>query len=264
MENLEGQVALSATGLRANSFNVDSATVDGELKAGLASLRKVEISRGESRIALEGTYRIPRDGGDFLHTPIDGKFTISAPKLETFGLGMKGAVVTGHLDGSGSIRTVNNVPAGTLELKGGDFTFGKFKAQRLAAKIDVANNQASIGQFEFQIDGNNQISLAGKAGLEKPMKYEGAGLVLLKNLGVLNPLLETFGIHDDVAGSVDFTVDGHGNLQPQEHNGQAQLLDQAGALRQDRSVREVKTRRGVRAQLCRKFPAPRGERRNEF
>ena len=108
-------------------------------------------------------------------------------------------------------------------MKGGDFTFGKFKAQRLAAKIDVANNEASIGQFELQIDGNNQISLAGKAGLEKPMKYEGAGLVLLKNLGVLNPLLETFGIHDDIAGSVDFTVDGHGNLQPQEHNGQAQL-----------------------------------------
>ena len=100
LENLEGQVALSASGLRADTFNVDAATVDGEFKAGLVSLRKVEISRGESRVALEGTYRIPRDGGDFLHSPIDGQFTINAPRLETFGLGMKGAVVSGHLDGS--------------------------------------------------------------------------------------------------------------------------------------------------------------------
>ena len=223
LENLEGQVAFSASGLRADTVNFDSAAVDGELKNGLVSLRKVEFSRGESSVALEGTYRLPSDGGDYLHTPIDGHFTISAPKLETFGLGVKGTVLTGHLDGSGSIRTVNNIPEGTLELKGGDFTFGKFKAQRLAAKIDVANNEASISQFELQVDGNNQFSLAGKAGLEKPMKYEGAGLVLFKNLGVLNPLLETFGIHDDLAGSVDFTLDGQGNLQPQAHSGKAQL-----------------------------------------
>ncbi len=220
---IDSQLSGNVFGLRFNTFTVDSVALDAETKGDLVTLRKADVNRAESNVSVHGTYRIPQSGGDPLKTPMDVQFAISAPKLESFGISVKDTVFGGHVEGAGNLQSGKEGLGGNIKIEGGDFTLGDFKAQRFGAKINVANNEASIEQFEFQVDGANQVSVAGKAGLQAPNAYEGAVFVLFKNLAVLHPLLEALGIHEEIAGAVDCMVEGHGNLQPQEHNGQVKL-----------------------------------------
>jgi hypothetical protein len=132
-------------------------------------------------------------------------------------------VLGGHLGGEGKIKLVNDVYTGSVKLDGGDFTYGDFRARKLTASVDVANNEANVDQVTLEIDESSKIAVTGKAGLNAPHAFEGAALVVIPKLSVLQPLLATFGVKDPLEGAIDFSAEGKGSADKQDYTGQLKL-----------------------------------------
>ncbi|HEV7401878.1 MAG TPA: translocation/assembly module TamB domain-containing protein [Chthoniobacteraceae bacterium] len=229
-DGLNAHVSLNAGTLRFGEIEVDNVAVDALMRDDLLTLTSASVTRDQNSVTAKGTYRLPRAKG--APAPLDTEFAIKAPQLESFHLGKKSdpsnpdlqqVILTGHLDAAGKITSVDDVLNGSVQIDGGDFRFGDFKAARLAGEVKVVNNEAQVERIGLQINQTDQLAVSGKVGLKEPMSYEAAVLVLFKDLAVLQPLLATFGVKESLGGALDFSVESQGKLQPQEHLGKLEL-----------------------------------------
>lgn len=218
---LETDLSANLADLRYQTFTADSATIDGSIRNELVTVRTGEVVRGDNRVDVHGTYRFPSKTNE--SAPIDANFSIKVPDLAAFGIRVKDAALGGSLTGEGSLKSVNDTIGGNIVIRGNDISLGDFTVKYLASKIDVANDEASIEELRLQLANKDQIAATGKVGLKKPLPYEGALLVLIKDLKVLQPLLATFDVQEPITGSVDMSIEGSGQIQPQKHEGQLKL-----------------------------------------
>ncbi len=226
IKNFKSDVSASGTDLQFGTVKADSATVEGEVRDGGVRVKSGELIRGQNRMKLKGTYNIPQALLNLPRTlpPIDTELDFNIPDLASLGIQVKGETLAGSLTAQGSLRTVNKELQGEIDIKGSALSLGDFVAERLAGKITIANDVATIEELRLQIKGAaNQVALTGKIGLNKPLPYEGAVLFLLKDMSVLQPLLAIFGVEEPVSGSLDLSIEGNGQLDPQMHEGEFRL-----------------------------------------
>ncbi|HEY2342441.1 MAG TPA: hypothetical protein VGH90_05390, partial [Chthoniobacteraceae bacterium] len=76
LTGLTSHITAELAGLRANTVSVDSAAADVETNGDRITLHKLSVTRGESHVDLQATYRLPPSGKDFLHTAIDAQFSV--------------------------------------------------------------------------------------------------------------------------------------------------------------------------------------------
>jgi hypothetical protein len=207
---LDGKITAELAALRVGTFAIDAVSLDAEAREQLVTVHRLEVRRGDNAISAQGTYRIPDDLREAARTPTDVQFTIAVPKLQDFGIGAKDTLLAGRIDGQGAVKLVNGALTGGLQLDGGAFAFGEFKAEKLAAKIQLADNQASIEQLALQFNATDQLAIVGKAGIQAPFPYEGSLLVAIKNLAMLQPLLAIFSVKEELAGGLDIEWAGSG------------------------------------------------------
>jgi autotransporter translocation and assembly factor TamB len=207
LHGLAGDLKGELTNLRYATFQADVARIDLTVMDEVLTARAIELQRGENRIRTNGTVRLlgrPRQ--------IAVDFKIEAPALEAFGIAFKDEVLHGRLTGEGSVRFDGDKLGGKARVEGNDFVLGKFHAQRLAVKADVVDNEALIDECALRIDDENQIALTGKGGASQPFPYEGAILVALKDLSVLQPLLAIAGVRESIGGALNLDWSGNGEL----------------------------------------------------
>ncbi|MGB8167318.1 MAG: translocation/assembly module TamB domain-containing protein [Chthoniobacteraceae bacterium] len=222
-DGLDGRLTADLGALRFQTVTLDSARVDVEARHRFIKLQAAEVRRGENFVSAEGSARIPEDAKLIAKTPVDAQFTIHVPQLGDFGIATKDETLTGQIEGSGALKLTDGALAGGLQIDGRAFKLGGFIAERLAAKIAVANNEAVIDELALQLNGTDRIVATGKAGIAKPFAYEGALLVDIKSLASLQPLLELFGNKQPLAGTLAVQWNGKGQVEPQGHHGQLDL-----------------------------------------
>ncbi|MDB6150907.1 MAG: hypothetical protein JWQ44_2355 [Chthoniobacter sp.] len=221
---LEVKVGAELNELRFKTFTADSARLDGEALNQAVTLRTFELRRGENVIAARGEAVLPRDSGGFARMPVDARFDLTVPELAAFGVTAGGQTLGGSVKGEGSLKLVGGVLAGGVQIDGSDFRLGEFVAQSLTAKVDVADDQATLEQLTLQIDPQNKIMVTGNAGVAKPFPYNAELALGLEDLRVLQPLLEVFGQKQAIAGDLTVQWKGKGEADPQQHSGDFALV----------------------------------------
>lgn len=230
-DDLTSQIRAEITNARAKDFTVDAIRLDAANQNDLVTLNTVEIRRAENAITAAGTYRVPRDLRDLAKAPLDAKLNIDLPKLEAFGIKVKDAVLAGRLKGAGDFKLQDSALNGGLQISGGDFQIGDYKAERLAAKIELAENRATIEQVTLQFNATDQLAITGAADLQAPFPYSGTLLFDVKNLAAFQPLLTALGVKQTISGEMHIGWDGKGEAAPVkvpyrpalEHTGQLDL-----------------------------------------
>jgi autotransporter translocation and assembly factor TamB len=227
-ENLESKVTASIDNGRFKEIAVDEVRLDGETGDRLVTLRELRITRAENRITAQGTYHVPQELDTAATAPIDAQFNISIPKLSDFGIAVGGQTLAGRVAGNGRVQVENNAYTGSIELDGGDFKIGGFRARRLASRINVANNTADVQQLALQINGTDQLAVVGQVGLLKPHAYEAALLVDIKSLASIQPLLEVFNVKEEVRGALKIDWNGKGDVATVTHSGELSVALRKG------------------------------------
>ena len=208
LAGLAADVKAKLQNVRAGTVALDSVQLAATAQEQQLALQSLEVVRGDNSVTAKGGYRLPDGFTDFANAPAEVQFAIHVPKLADFGLGADGKIVSGRLDGNGAIRMDKGLPAGSLTLDGGGFEFAGAKAERLATKINIANQQAVIDQLVLQLNDRDQLVLTGKAGMVAPFAYEGGVQFGVRDLAVFQALLESFGIKEKLAGSIALTWTG--------------------------------------------------------
>jgi hypothetical protein len=217
---LDAKVTADLSGLRVQTVTADTLKLDAETRNRLVKVHTLELRRGENFITADGTATLPTDPKLIAKMPVDAKFAIHVPQLDAFGIVLNKETLAGRIEGAGTLKLVDDALSGGLQIDGGEFVLGGFKAQKLAAKIDVANNEAVIDRIALQINDTDQFAVTGKTGIAKPFAYEGGLLVDIKNLAALQPLLEVFGQKQPLTGALTVEWNGNGEIAPQKHSGQ--------------------------------------------
>ncbi|MDB6175253.1 MAG: hypothetical protein JWL59_4564 [Chthoniobacteraceae bacterium] len=214
LTNLVAHLNVDANALRFKTIQADTAKIDLDTKGDLVTLRSFELERTGNTISANGTYRIPRDAKSAPDSPVEGEFHINAPQLDAFGFALKEQMLSGALTGEGSLKLVNNLLNGSARLEGSKLQIGEFKAGTLSLNAKVVDNQAEIDPLLLQLNATDQIALGGKVSMKAPFLYEGGAIVSIKNLAIFNPLLEAFGAHDPLKGSLQ--VDLNAKSEPSD------------------------------------------------
>ncbi|HEX8295249.1 MAG TPA: translocation/assembly module TamB domain-containing protein, partial [Chthoniobacteraceae bacterium] len=238
-DGLAGKVSADLSALRFQTFTADLIRLDGETLNRAVKLSALELRSGENFITAAGTAELPRDPKNFAQMPVDAQFQIRVPQLGAFGVVVNRETLGGRLEGDGTLKMVEGGLAGGIKLDGADFTLGGFKAQRLAVKVDVANNEAVIDQFALQIDPANQIAITGKSGVAQPFAYEAGLAIDFKSLSALQPLLDALGQKKAIAGVFGAQWSGRGQVQPQAHSGELKV-ELSKAKFGDLDLREIR------------------------
>lgn len=228
-DDLASHLTAEVTGLRAGDFAIDSVALDVENHNDLVTLHTMEVHRAENSVTARGTYRVPRDLSQAANAPADAQFAIHLPKLESFGIKVKDATLAGHLEGQGALKLVDQALNGSVQIQGGDFQIGSYKAVALATKIGIANNKASVDQLALQFNATDQVAITGEVGVQAPFPYEGALLLDVKDLAAFQPLLAVFGLKQSLTGALHLDWSGKGEaakIKPPL----APSLDQTGQL----------------------------------
>lgn len=219
-DTLAAKVTADFSELRVQTFTADTLRLDAETLKRLVKVHALELRRGENAVTAEGSATLPADPAQIAKMPVDAKFALHVPQLGAFGIVVNQETLAGQLEGAGTLKLVDGALAGGVKIDGSAFALGGFKVERLAAKIDVANNAAEIDQLALQFNDTDQLAITGKAGIAKPFAYEGALLVAIKNLAVLQPLLEVFGQKQPLGGALQIDWNGQGEIAPQKHTGE--------------------------------------------
>lgn len=227
-DDLTGRVKATVQNIKAGEFTVDSVNLDVEALNDLVTLHGVDVHRAENSVTAQGTYHIPRDLSQAAQAPVDAQFAIQIPKLDSFGIKVKDATLTGNVDGKGTLKMVNQALNGEVSIQGRDFQIGEYKGLNLAIKTLIADNRATIDQFAVQFNATDQLGITGEVGLQAPFPYEAALLVDVKDLATFKPLLDVFGMKQALTGALHLDWGGKGEaakivppLAPTlEHTGQ--------------------------------------------
>ncbi len=205
-ENLQTHLKAEFKALRYLTAAADTADLDIEMNGDLVTLHQLHLTREENAISANGTYRIPTAAQATATAPMDGQFSIQAPRLAAFGFGTQGQILSGHLQGNGVLKSIKQNLNGNITINGGDFQIGTFKATTLDAKIAITDNTAIIDRLELRLNGTDQIAAAGKVNLQAPYPYEGGAIVSVKDLAIFKPLLDIFGVKDPIKGSLQIDL----------------------------------------------------------
>ena len=213
-DDLTSHLTAELTGLRAGDFAIDSVALDVENRNDLVTLHTVEVHRAENSVSAKGTYQVPRDLSQAASAPVDAQFAIDLPKLESFGIKVKDATLAGHIAGKGTLKLVDQALNGGVQIDGGDFQIGSYKAVALATKIGIANNKASIEQLALQFNATDQVGITGEVGVQAPFPYEAALLLDVKDLAAFQPLLAVLGMKQSLTGALHLDWSGKGEAAP--------------------------------------------------
>ncbi len=211
LAGLEGRITADLSALRLKTFAIDAASVEIEARAPLVTLHRLEVRRGDNTITAQGSARVPLDLKDLVRAPADLQFAIHVPKLADFGISAKDTILAGQIDGHGSVKMTDGLPVGDVTLDGSNFTFGDFRAEKLAAKVRLADKVATVEELALKLNSADAITLAGTSGLETPFPYRGSLLVAVRDLAIFQPVLVLFGVKESLTGALNIEWTGHGD-----------------------------------------------------
>ncbi|MCE9608758.1 MAG: translocation/assembly module TamB domain-containing protein [Chthoniobacter sp.] len=209
-EALDGDVSLDLTELRVNSFALDTAKLRAASHNERVTLDELDLRRAANAVTAQGTWRIPRDFKDAARAPGDVKFALKVPRLADFGIAANGRVLAGRLDGHGALQLADQVLTGAVQIDGGDFTLGDFKAPSLAIRISAAERAVTVEQFAIKLSDRDQLTARGTVSQQAPFSYDGQAIVNIRNVATLQPLLAVFGVKQTLAGALRIEWGGKG------------------------------------------------------
>jgi len=211
---LDGRLTADLTALQFGTVAIDGASAEIEARTPVITLHRLEIRRGDNTISAQGTARLPADLKEIARAPIDAEFTVHAPKLEAFGLGVKETILAGQLEARGVVKVVEGAPTGDITVDGTRFAFGDFRPQSLGAKIHLADQKATVEQFALRFNDSDAVTLTGAAGLQPPYAYGAELRIAVRDLAIFQPLLAIFGVKEALTGKLNVEWAGTGEVQP--------------------------------------------------
>jgi autotransporter translocation and assembly factor TamB len=214
LAEVQGRIMADLSTLRVQTLAIDAASLEMEARAPLLTLHRLEVRRGDNAITAQGTTRLPLDLKDAARAPADVQFAVKVPRLADFGIAVKDAILAGRIDGRGSVKMTDGVPAGDIVLDGGGFSLGDFRAESLAAKVRVADRTATVEELALRFNAKDAITLSGNAGVAAPFPYRGKLEARVRDLAIFHPLLGLFDVKDDVAGGLAIDWSGQGDGTP--------------------------------------------------
>jgi autotransporter translocation and assembly factor TamB len=162
---------------------------------------------------------LPADLKSWDVQPLEFDLAVDAPELSAFVAPESTASLNGALKIVGKGGARNRIYNGNFLITGRNIEAQGLPVRTIDARLDVADNQGRLSQFEVIFDDKNSIRGAGNMQLAEPFDYAGSLDIQLQDLSFFQPLLDYEALPPKLGGSLRVTWQGKGDLRAPEHSG---------------------------------------------
>jgi len=226
LKELNATVGLESGSVKVGTFEIDSAKLSLGLDRGIATLRELTVKRGSNSVAARVRAELPDDPSRTDLIAGEGELSIKAPQLAEFGVVVSNQTLAGQIDTEARARFKGPKVDGDLQLTGG-VALGNFRTHELAAKLQLHDQAIQLERFTVAFNDVDRLETKGHFDTATTQPYDGSLQLGIRDLAVLDPLLEVFGVKEKLKGSLNISWAGKGAVTPKDHNGDLSILLQS-------------------------------------
>jgi hypothetical protein len=222
LASLGASLSFEVKGVSANGIRVDAMSVTGKLDGQRVSIEQFSVTSGENQFSGSGRAMLEPNAAGLAGGPeID--VVIAAPRLEQFGIAVKGAALSGAVAAKGKMRLDGTVLTGTFHATGTDLRLGKTPLGGFRAEVKFEDGAVILESLNVALADAGEITAKGRVSLEAPMAYSGEVFVNLTSLGKLDALLATVGHPAKLGGALTLDWKGDGSISETAHDGKLRV-----------------------------------------
>ena len=226
LKELNATVALETGSVKAGTFEIDSARLSLGLEKGIATVRELAVKRGSNSVAAKVRAELPEDPSRTDLIVGEGELSVKAPQLAEFGVVVSDQTLAGQIDTDARARFKGQKVEGDLQLTGG-VALGKFRTHELAAKLQLHDQAIQLERFTLAFNDVDRLETKGHFDTGTTQPYDGSLQLGIRDLAILEPLLEVFGVKEKLKGSLNISWAGKGAVAPKDHNGDLSIILQS-------------------------------------
>jgi len=222
-QNLFSRVDATIRSLRFQDYAADAFQASVAVRNGDVAIESVSLAKSANSLFVSGSYTLPADLKSWDQQPLAMSLGLNAPDLQAFVSPGAGASLKGTLTVSGTVNAQKGVYNAAAAISGRGVLAQGLSVRSVDARLDVAQNQATLSRLAVVFDDKNAIRGSGDAQLAAPFAYCGAIDVKLSDLSAFRSLLGTGKSAPALAGSLAASWKGEGQARPARHSGQVSL-----------------------------------------
>ena len=227
-DGLQSKVVLALNNLRFREYAIDSVQSAVTSVDGLLNVEELLVKRAGNEITLNGTYRLPVDGGDLEVQPAKMNFSLNAPQVGDYWATALPDRVSGPLQAGGQVEFRNGLGHGQLTVYGADLKVRDLVFHTLSSQCSISNSVVYLNDFTAALNDRDLVSATGHFDLRGPHAYGGRISAAIANLSTLKPLLRASGNQTELSGSLAVSWEGTGEVRTIHNAGKMHLSLEKG------------------------------------
>lgn len=217
-DGLEASVKAVVSGVQPAGYQAETVTLEFTAKGPRVELRNLDVTQQGNRLQASGSYVMPRDLKRLATGEAEAKFALTAPNLAAFAPDLSGAV-----EAAGTFTQKGERTDGKIKVQGSQIKFRQFTAQQLQASASIAGTDVVVEKLDILLQDQDFIRAEGKLSTRQPIPYSGTLNANVRDLSVFQPILDTMGRKEKLAGSLHVAWKGSGAVNTVEHTGDVTL-----------------------------------------
>jgi len=226
--DLHSQIHVEMTDGHSGENLFDSAVADITSEGPNVKVERFVALRKENTLTASGSYRLPDDLAQLRTQP--GTFVISLGAIELGDYWPPDSPnrITGPVQVSGEVTSINGKADGQLSIYGSNLKFRGVTIPEISAQVSIARNVVYVNDFTTKLNERDFIAGNGVWSLDKPWQYSGRLSVNIADLARLKPFLVAMGNNNEIGGSLAIDWQGSGEAADWKNSGTLKLKLEKG------------------------------------
>jgi hypothetical protein len=226
--DLQARIHAELSDVRSGENIFDSATADIVCDGPNVRIERFAAVRKENIFTATGTYLLPENLAELRNQPATITLSLGAIELGDYWPQGSPNRITGPLQFSGEVNITNGRANGQLSVYGSELKYRNLTVPEVSAQTVIADNVVYLNDFTAKLNERDFVGGHGVFSLDKPNRYQGQLTANVADLARFKPLLEAFGNHNQIGGSLVVDWQGSGEVVEFKNSGTLKLKLEKG------------------------------------
>jgi autotransporter translocation and assembly factor TamB len=226
--DLRSQIHIEMTDGHSGENLFDSAVADITSDGPNVKVERFVAIRKENTFTASGSYVLPDDLAQLRTQPAGFTISLGAIELGDYWPVDSPNRITGPVQVSGEVKTINGKADGQLSIYGSNLKFRNVTIPEVSAQVVISRNVAYLNDFTAKLNERDYIAGYGMFSLDKPWHYNGVLSANVADLARLKPFLVAIGNKNDIGGSLVIDWQGSGDAADWKNSGSLKLKLEKG------------------------------------
>src|SRR5207244_9724786 len=200
--DLRTAMELDLAGIHYRDYIIDS--IEGSVNGSddVLGLDRLSLRRNQNELNVSGRYKLPEEVGKASSQPAELDVALNAPEVGDFWVPDSPNKLSGPLQLTAQIEWKQQTATGQVSISGSNLKMRDLVFHELSTQCSISNSVLYLNDCRASLNGSNFFNSNVRLHLRQPYQYNCKISASVMNLSTLQHLVRSFGIQNELAGSV--------------------------------------------------------------